>query len=163
MHNDRRWAAGLFDGEGTIFASAHNRPDRARLRYVRLHMALSMTDPEPVRRFHDAVGCGAIVKIPPGALGWRPQFRWQATSDSAVRMAWKVIGRHCSPPKQRQAFRAFSARQDFLDLPPLPPWRKKRCLRGHELAKTRYNAPGGGSYCRACAILASRRFRKAHG
>jgi hypothetical protein len=71
---------------------------------------------------------------------------------------------YLSEPKREQAAAAFADRAMFLALPrlPRPPQccRRERCKRGHLLAVTRYVAPGGGSYCRECAKLACRRWRR---
>lgn len=45
MTNDEAWAAGLFDGEGSVGA------DRLQLK---------MVDRETVERFRDVVGCGTV-------------------------------------------------------------------------------------------------------
>jgi hypothetical protein len=44
------WAAGLFEGEGTILASLKNG------RWRKLELQLKMTDEDVVRRFHSIVG-----------------------------------------------------------------------------------------------------------
>jgi hypothetical protein len=52
------WAAGLFEGEGCVYA---NPQKRGRCR-PQVRLKLAMTDFEPVLRFLDVVGCG-YVKI----------------------------------------------------------------------------------------------------
>lgn len=51
------WAAGLFEGEGTIYLQRVNYRDKA---YVYPRVALSMTDEDVVRAFCDAVGRGRV-------------------------------------------------------------------------------------------------------
>jgi hypothetical protein len=150
------WAAGLFDGEGTIFAGKINR---YRRQSVRLYMAVAMTDHEPVERFHDVVGVGRIVWLPSPDPSRKPKHRWEVSSNGAVLVAWDVIAPACSPPKCRQAAAAFAARAAYESLPKLVPAQCQPhavCRRGHDLSVTRYRAPGGGTYCRECAAARRR-------
>jgi hypothetical protein len=57
------WAAGLFEGEGTITRSN----GRARL-------AIKMTDEETVRRFHKTVGAGVVYGPYPNRAGERDGY-----------------------------------------------------------------------------------------
>jgi len=73
--SDLAWAAGLFDGEGTVRC-------KGRYRIV----ALSMTDESCVRRFAEAVGAGT-VSGPDIRPNRKPMWLWWACSANAVVVA----------------------------------------------------------------------------
>ena len=65
LANHIAWAAGLFEGEGTI--SRNNQ------------LVLRMTDQDVVQRFADIMGVGNVVELhPPNhkAKGWAPFYSW---------------------------------------------------------------------------------------
>lgn len=158
MSEDRAWAAGLFDGEGSIFASTHNRPDGRE--HVRLHMALAMTTELAVRRFAAVVDVGNVVYLPNQTGNRKPQWRWQTTANDDVESAIGLLLPWLSEHKIVQANTALEKRRAFLAAPRyLPPHQRPQrwCKRGHDLAFTRYVAPGGGSYCRECQKLRRKR------
>ena len=68
------WAAGLFEGEGTITTS-QKWPV----------LALSMTDRDVVKRFYDIIGCGYLYEIPARQAHHKPQLKWKVGSASDVR------------------------------------------------------------------------------
>lgn len=79
------WAAGLFEGEGTITYMTKSR--RARL-------AVKMTDEEAVRRFESSIGVGKVYG-PYGPyksqLGNLPTWYWAADGNAAVEAADKLL------------------------------------------------------------------------
>jgi hypothetical protein len=121
------WAAGLFDGEGTIFAAVEYRPRRSRPQ-VRLKCALSMTTPDVVRRFHQIVGVGVVrpIKKEPGNRKF--QSRWEAWTGEEIHAAIAILWPYLSNPKREQAAAAFADKDMWLALPPLPlpPQNRKR-------------------------------------
>lgn len=82
--SDIAWASGLFDGEGWI--TAHAKDGR---RYLRL--GLGMTDEDSVRRFHEAVGVGA-VRFDRRKLPASPLWAWGTSSfedgQAVIAMLW---------------------------------------------------------------------------
>lgn len=78
------WAAGLFEGEGTITA-VNGRP----------RLALKMVAEASVRRFGAAVGVG-VVYGPYGPyrsqLGTQPYFVWMADGPEAAARAAALLG-----------------------------------------------------------------------
>jgi hypothetical protein len=144
------WAAGLFDGEGSVFATKFVKRGRDSRR---LHLAVSMTDFASVRRFAAVVQVGHIAG-PYCKGGPRlPQIRWQTTrfehGQMAIAMLWPWLG----PNKRAQATRAMRSALWHFSVPAVvPPQCRKRtrCKYGHNLLVTRYTAPGGGTYCRIC-------------
>lgn len=64
------WAAGLFEGEGTIViqCSRHNHGIR---------MSLGMSDRDVVERFAEVVGCGTIYEAKQRDPRHKTMWRWQ--------------------------------------------------------------------------------------
>jgi hypothetical protein len=75
------WAAGLFEGEGSIDYTHRDYRGRKRYRYARLQ--LSMTDEDVVRGFHAVIGHGR-VNGPYGQLRGQPYWRWAAHGREAA-------------------------------------------------------------------------------
>lgn len=141
------WAAGLFDGEGSIFASESMKRKR---RNVRLHMAIRMTTLDDVERFHRAVGVGS-VRGPYQPNGPRkPQWAWTAGTDENVRQCVALLWPYLGKNKREQATRAFAARDEYLANPEPLNLRKAVCRRGHDQSVHRRIHPGGKSHCMAC-------------
>jgi hypothetical protein len=91
------WAAGLFEGEGTI--------THARRRSPGLLVAVTMTDEDVVRRFDEVVDRGKVYGpySPPSYRDrWKPFWRWQATGDAAHDVL-DLIGPWLSPRRIAQA------------------------------------------------------------
>ena len=91
------WAAGFFDGEGSVLAT------RGGTAPPRLYLPQASTEDQPhsaLLRFHRAVGDQGRISGPrylPDAWSKRPQWRWEATSfevvQSVVAMLWSQLGR----------------------------------------------------------------------
>lgn len=79
------WAAGLFEGEGSIYAApAAGRSSRSGR--ISLRLELHMTDEDVVRRFGDIVGVGT-VRGPYRSGGddrFRPRWKWRVSGAVAV-------------------------------------------------------------------------------
>jgi hypothetical protein len=70
---DIAWAAGLFEGEGTLFLEPNGTPIAA----------LKMTDQDVVSRFADIIGEGAIRRYdPPSPL--KPIWQWRLGTKAKV-------------------------------------------------------------------------------
>ena len=79
MSLELAWAAGLFDGEGSV--GACNRTIQA---------SVHMTDPECLRRFLLAVGAGKIEPWEKQRQNWKPQRRWRALGKDAISVMEKL-------------------------------------------------------------------------
>lgn len=75
--HDMAWAAGLFEGEGSIQLYPDKRREGVWLRWL----GLAMTDEDVVRRFREVVGAGHISlrPSPPTNPHWSPCWYWQAS------------------------------------------------------------------------------------
>ncbi len=79
---DYAWAAGLFDGEGSVVIS--NPKDRPN---PRIHLTVSMTCKKTIDRFHSIFPQGNIFyKYPKDyqEKGYLPQWRWSVESAPKV-------------------------------------------------------------------------------
>ncbi len=113
------WAAGLFDGEGSLWLTkdARLRPDRRGIA-MELAQASSGDVPEALHRFHDIVGVGHISGPRSLRNPWTklPQYRWQVSGRHKVSSAIRVMWPWLSAVKRSQ-IRAVSAHLDpDLDL-----------------------------------------------
>ena len=77
------WAAGLFEGEGSISATPERRnvPHGSVWRYIRL--SLGSTDEDVVRRFHEVAGCGSVGGPYQYKAERKPHWQWSATGAKA--------------------------------------------------------------------------------
>ena len=77
------WAAGLFEGEGTISFG------------VSPQLRLTMTDEEVVRRFAETIGEGGICEIPAQQHNWRHAWCWYKAGrrvEEIVGKLWPFLG-----------------------------------------------------------------------
>lgn len=136
------WAAGLFEGEGSI-THTRNSGRQSRQRWL----TLSMTDGDVVRRFARVVACGTVKLHERTNPRWEPIYKWTcsrwADTERVLRAFLPYLG------KRR------SAKARLLLADPAGPVGgpvKSHCKRGHPLR-------GEGSdvyvhnkvlHCRAC-------------
>lgn len=74
---DIAWAAGLFEGEGCVFA----KPDKGRIRII---TSLDSCDQEIVDRFASIVGVGKVFGPYEHKKGTRPYWKWRTTGPTRV-------------------------------------------------------------------------------
>jgi hypothetical protein len=98
---DLIWAAGFFDGEGSVNVTRDKRPGRR----LALHLDIEQVDERPLRRFAEAVGWkGNIVVRAPRAPNRRTIHRIAMSGPEVIRvmqMLWPWI----SEPKREQWLR----------------------------------------------------------
>jgi hypothetical protein len=99
---DLAWAAGYYEGEGTIWATKERSP----------RMSLSSVDPEPVFVFRSIVGGRVIftdypVKANPRA---QPQWRWQIHAWRDVLPLCDLLRPYLSPTRCEQMDRWLAFR-----------------------------------------------------
>ena len=153
---DRAWAAGLFDGDGSTYFAKH----KTHPGYVRAEMAVTQSSrtgvPEVLIRFRDLVGAGGISGPFGGNEVWEPVYRWKAHKlweiDAIADMLWPWLG----SVKRLQASTVIASVAAQAPLPRgNPAWgnRKTHCINGHEYDTARvrpYRARSvGGSARRA--------------
>ena len=88
------YAAGLFDGEGSVYFKKmkqikHQRPGNPIHNVTVIRMEIAMTDKDVVKWCHDLFQCGAFGerKVKPG---YKRQWRWRVSHRDALYVA-KVL------------------------------------------------------------------------
>lgn len=138
------WAAGLFDGEGTIFSSSSkNRP-----RYVKLTMAVVMTNKEAVDRFANAVDIGFVTEISRRTITGKTVWRWTIQGTEDVKLAFNKLRPYLCTDKINQGDRALSAREEYERN--VEKTTRTRCSNGHSFPENRAEWPNGKGYCIEC-------------
>ena len=102
---DLAWAAGFYEGEGTIIAPVRRRNPN----YVALALQVGQTNREPLERFRAVVaGLGKIygAKLRPGR---RPIYLYQAWTLEAVQAIIALLWPWLSQSRKRQADAALRA------------------------------------------------------
>ncbi len=105
--SDAAWAAGLFEGEGSVIShkSSYARADGSRLRIPRI--TVLMTTEEPVRRIADLFGVGTIKERQPRKLGHRTAWDWYVESWDDVLAIFLTIRPWLSERRLEQFARVF--------------------------------------------------------
>ena len=104
---DLAWAAGLFDGEGSV--GFYKYPGHGGSQFK---LNITQYHPEVLIRFHRAVG--GIGKVVGPRIGHNGKDRWdfRATSFQNVQAVIAMIWPWLSSPKRNQYTKAFLAWQD---------------------------------------------------
>ena len=128
----RAWAAGFFDGEGSISAVMDNRHRRTCTVQMTVVQAGSETDPpDTLVRFLDAVGVGKLARrTTTGRLGTKPLWTWRATNIDDIRHAVDRLLPYLGNAKTEQIAKAMAIRTEFTELKADI---ARFCKKGHEL------------------------------
>jgi hypothetical protein len=161
------WAAGFFDGEGSIGHYPMRVDGRPSIR-----ISISQVEAEPLLRFHRAVGhLGAVggpyAKRPPS----RPQHRFSSASFEHVQAIVAMIWPWLSSVKRAQASMALRDHAEWRAANPRPARNayghhqvhgrpvkrlvrhvKERCIHGHPFTEENtYTRPSDGArVCKTC-------------
>lgn len=105
MDNELAWAAGFFDGEGSIGVIRRDGT---------LHVQIGQNDPRPLDRFARAVGTGQ-VRGPYGPYlpGRKPQWKFTAYGVEAAAVMDRLMP-YLSGPKQEQYRRALDDKEALV-------------------------------------------------
>lgn len=104
--NELAWAAGFFDGEGTITRQVRRNRSGERVKRTDLRVSIMQCDPRPLERFAAAVGVGKVFGPYERKRGRqeRPFWYWQtngAAAEGVLDLLWPWL---CGP-KHEQADR----------------------------------------------------------
>jgi hypothetical protein len=107
---DVAWAAGFYEGEGTITCGSggKNRPNAA------WRMSVSQIHEEPIKRFHRIVGVGYRG-------GWRSSssgrlaYVWAAAAENDIWHVITLLWPHLSERRRDQILDVVNRRQEYLD------------------------------------------------
>lgn len=136
----RAWAAGLFDGEGSIYLLEHRSHEGRRIGEIVLTQAGDGASPSVLRRLMQITGRGQIYGpySQPGAR--RDIYRWKVTAQDAIAPTMEVLSPWLGEVKRAQTADVLSVLREQMPLPRgNPEWgnRKTHCIHGHEYATAR--------------------------
>lgn len=128
------WAAGFFDGEGSIFVNHLKRTRHKERTNPAVYpctspiASISQCDIRPLLRWQRAVG-GRMPSGPytPRTANSNPYWRWDANGRPSVCRTMTLIWPFLSEPKREQAYRTwdtlfYAIGKKSPALPPLPGW-----------------------------------------
>lgn len=147
------WAAGLFDGEGSLFTyKPSNRPNM-----VKISLAIQMTELAPIERFAALFD----MKIKPHkAYGSnrKPTFSISTSSESKVTEIFETIKPYLSQHKIDQGEQAISRRTEYTKN---SSWHdKENCKHGHKYTEENTKWYNGYKSCRTCARERQKEYMK---
>lgn len=138
------WAAGVFDGEGSVYLAKH----QSHAGYFTLEAAVTQSGiegvPELLARFCRIARVGCIYgPFAPHSEKWRPVYRWKAFGIGQVAPLIERLRPWLGPIKRSQADDVFSVVRSQAPLRrgnPAWGYHKTRCVNGHEYATARLRA-----------------------
>lgn len=148
---DVAWAAGLFEGEGSVSVV----PNTARSRRIYMRLDMHSTDDDVLKRFGAVVGVGR-VRGPYLTNGknhkphHKPYWTWSITGRRAL-----LLATHAPFADQLGSRRRSRIAEVIAILGKQPPHsgngNKTHCPQGHPYdEENTYRAPTGGRMCRKC-------------
>lgn len=146
---DVAWAAGLFEGEGSITL---NRKTSARRELLYGCFAVGMTDEDVIRRLRDVMGFGSIRVEPRSHLGRKDMYVWKTNSRSDFLRAAELL----RPWLGARRGTKLKEIEELVSPERRRPPKRRLCKKGHSLtglnAKPNGRAGGGRPKitCRAC-------------
>lgn len=147
------WAAGLFEGEGSV--SMYRTPMGSTPR-----LQLTSTDEDVVRRFCSSVGLGRVHGPYPGRkphhkLSWNWSVQNFERVQALLAMFWPRLGAR----RRSRAIEVLAeARRQAVR-----PSHRSHCRQGHALAGDNvYINCRGARVCKTCSNAQSRAYRSAH-
>ncbi len=150
------WAAGLFEGEGSVIHWWWHGAMRDRGNWQR-GLTLTMTDEDIVRRFHRVVGAGRIVTRLKAEAHYKPQWEWRCTrwaeTESTLRRLLPWLGK-----RRKEAAEALLANPANPHPGPMANY-KTHCVNGHAFTEENsFVNSRGRRGCRTCARKAQRAY-----
>jgi|SRR5579859_4384155 len=105
------WAAGFFDGEGSVYIRHTTKHKGGNGRYYPLltvEMSLSQVEPHPLRRFKKIVNTGKLGgPYKPRKKNAKPYYKWQTAGRPSTRKVLLLLWPYLSNPKKIQAKRCW--------------------------------------------------------
>jgi hypothetical protein len=93
--SDIAWACGLFEGEGSVFLNPRKHA----------FACITMTDPEPVRAFHQIIGFGSLdgpFPPPKSHPTWKKKWRWRSGDRRNIERLLELFKSRLSPRRLKQ-------------------------------------------------------------
>jgi hypothetical protein len=98
------WAAGFFDGEGTVFAKTqkYTTVKGEKREYPAVAVSVSQADPRPLKRFVAAIGIGNVSgPYRNGKLGKRPIYYWRVEGKKVAKVKPLIYSLLCEPKREQ--------------------------------------------------------------
>jgi hypothetical protein len=130
------WAAGLFEGEGSIAFTTKTG----------VQLVLCMCDLDVVERFAGVVGCGAIYSYPARNNEHSDPHRWVVSNKPDVERTLRALLPWFGSRRLERARLAL----ERLALNPGSRRNRKHCPHGHEYNVSNTVMDGGKRKCRIC-------------
>ena len=98
--SERAWAAGFFDGEGSVY---HYTYSCRKYRYPRITATIGQCHKAPLIRFQKAVGVGTIAgPYPSSHKNGKPYWQWHANTLHDVLIVRKKLTKYLCQVKKTQ-------------------------------------------------------------
>lgn len=137
------WAAGFFDGEGSVGAYRSGGTASTRPRPM---VQIAQTDPGVLQRFAAAVGVGRVTgPYDPKAKASHPYWCFRIEGIEGVRHVAVALAPFLSDIKRKAFEDAIVAYLSW--------WNNPRCKRGHTMSRGKNGHP----YCRPCRSATAHR------
>ena len=101
MVSELAWAAGFFDGEGTVYCRTRHQ----KYKYVNAEVA--QRDRRPLDRFCAAVGLGKVIDRK-GRGNTKPHYMWVCYTQEDIKTVFEKLWPFLSDPKKEQYERALA-------------------------------------------------------
>jgi hypothetical protein len=113
---DRAYLAGLFEGEGSIYAQIRQYPN-GTTQQRSICITLSMTDRMPVELFGDIIGAGSVRGPYNTVTGhnknWKPKYDYRTNRFEIVQFIVCNIWEWLSPRRREQCIKAIQTYTSF--------------------------------------------------
>lgn len=152
---DVAWAAGLFEGEGSINLT------RPRSGPRQPQLALTTTDCDVSARFAAIVGCGRVTIYDPPNQKWKRQYRWRVCGWDDCTRVIELFRRHLGKRRLGRVAEFESERDRKRQGQGTP----THCKRGHPInGENTYIAKqsGNNGVHRVCRVCRRERRRVKH-
>lgn len=136
----RAWAAGLYDGEGSLYLLDHRSHDGYKIAEMAITQASDSGVPEVLERFARVVGTGHIYGPYRQSSSTLAVYRWKSVVHSRIDETTQALWPWLGPTKRAQASAALSVIRSQPQLPRgRPEWghHKTHCVHGHEYSNAR--------------------------
>ncbi len=128
------WAAGFFDGEGSVYLDKHRSHAGYFVVSARVTQGNQAGVPEVLVRFREALGLGRIRGPLKHKTARKVIYRWELGGRAAIGSVVEALSPWLGDVKLRQAREAFAVTDAQANLPRgNPAWgsHKSHCVRGH--------------------------------
>lgn len=139
------WAAGLFEGEGSITTKRND----ARSQRLTVRFTLASTDLDVVEKFWHIMECGNIYGPSWRELSTKPLWTWSCSRRSEVERIARLFGPHLGVRRMAKLQECLDA---FASQPPKDHHnlRKTHCPKGHAYEGDNILWDEGRRRCRTC-------------